>query len=65
MNKINFSFGAALDYALANGITKKMTSLRNEIAVVKTEIGDYYIKRDKDLAKTNIRFIPRVRKPAI
>ena len=59
------SYGAAFDYAFANGITKKVTSLRNEITIVKTEIEDYYKDRNADLAKTNMVMTPRVKKPAI
>ena len=59
------SYGAAYDYALANGITKKVNSLRNEIAIMKEGITSYYKDRNADLAKTNLRIMPKNRKPTI
>ena len=59
------SHGAALDYALANEIKGKIVSLRNRIGEMRVEIKDYYKDRNADLAKKNVRVMPRDRQPAI
>lgn len=59
------SHGAALDYALANEMKTKVVLLRNRIKDMKAEIENYYKERNADLAKKNVRIMPRERKPAI
>lgn len=43
------SLGAAYDYALANGMTTKITILEKEIAKMESAIIDFYSTRNKDL----------------
>lgn len=60
------SYGGALDYALANGITKKITQINVAMANMRADLEEYYKKRDNDLARRDLRMIPGGnRKPAI
>ena len=40
------SIGAALDYAIANNITEKMSNLREQLALMKDDLTNYYSSRN-------------------
>ena len=55
------SIGASLDYAIANGVTKKIVSLQNEVIDYEARIKKFYAKRFIDNYPPNIKVRDSVR----